>query len=476
MDAPPPPNIVFILSDDQGPWAMNCAGTSELHTPNLDRIAADGVRFTHFHCVSPVCSPARASILTGRIPSKHGVHDWLRAGDTSDIQLEPDGNGALIEYLAGQPAYTDVLAANGYVCGLSGKWHLGDSHHPQKSHTFWEVHAKGGSPYYNAPMIRDGEVHHEPGYVTEVITDHALTFLEKYGRGPAPFYLGIHHIAPHSPWGRDQHPHETWDRHYNESTFSANPDLPPHPWAKMLPWPTTPEKRREKLAGYYTAVEEMDKQIGRILDWLDENDQRENTLVVFTSDNGMSMGHHGLYGKGNASYPLNMYDEAVKVPTLIRHPGRISPGQVVDHLLSHYDIMPTLLDYVGVANPHADELPGRSFAPLLRGDALPDQRDVVVFDEYGPTRMIRTRDWKYVHRYLEGPNELYDMVNDPGETHNLADDPAQQERIVAMQERMQDWFTQHADPTMDGKTLPVIGQGQLGRVDSGETPEVLFSK
>ncbi len=149
------PNLLFILTDDQGYWAMGCAGNAEIHTPNLDRLAATGLRFEHFFCASPVCSPARASILTGRIPSQHGVQDFLRAGNSG--VYGPGDSG--IEYLHGQTAYTDLLAEQGYVCGLSGKWHLGYSEKPQKGFTFWDVHANGGGPYYKAPMIRDGKAY-----------------------------------------------------------------------------------------------------------------------------------------------------------------------------------------------------------------------------------------------------------------------------------------------------------------------------
>jgi arylsulfatase A-like enzyme len=124
-------NILFILSDDQGAWAMGCAGNDEIETPNLDRLAETGMRFENFFCASPVCSPARATLLTGRIPSQHGIHDWLAAGNTT-AAYEPERNGELTEYLVGQPGYTDYLAAAGYDCGISGKWHLGDSHHAQK--------------------------------------------------------------------------------------------------------------------------------------------------------------------------------------------------------------------------------------------------------------------------------------------------------------------------------------------------------
>ena len=185
------PNIMVILSDDQGSWAMGCAGNAEIRTPNLDASAASGVRFENFFCTSPVCSPARASLLTGRIPSQHGILDWIKEGNVGDQALE---------YLAGQPAYTDFLASHGYSCGISGKWHLGDSLKPQKSFTHWFVHQRGSGPYYNAPMIRDGRLKEEPGYVTDVITDDAPRFLEKCAQQDRPFYLSVHYTAPHTPW------------------------------------------------------------------------------------------------------------------------------------------------------------------------------------------------------------------------------------------------------------------------------------
>ncbi len=143
------PNIIFILSDDQGAWAMGCAGNDELTTPNLDRLAVTGIRFENFFCASPVCSPARASILTGQIPSQHGVQDFLRAGNSRFLpedRLE-------IEYLAGRRSYVETLAENGYDCALSGKWHLGNSGLPQLGFDYWNAHARGGGNYYRASMM-----------------------------------------------------------------------------------------------------------------------------------------------------------------------------------------------------------------------------------------------------------------------------------------------------------------------------------
>ncbi|MCI0837068.1 MAG: sulfatase-like hydrolase/transferase, partial [Chloroflexi bacterium] len=163
---------------------MNCAGTPELTTPNLDRLAATGVRFENFFCASPVCSPARATILTGQMPSQHGVQDFIRAGNSPTLP----GDGKRIQYLEGRTTYTEILAANGYDCGLSGKWHLGDSATPQAGFSFWNVHATGSGNYYRAPMFRapassissgqEAEQYTADGYVSDVITDNALGYLE----------------------------------------------------------------------------------------------------------------------------------------------------------------------------------------------------------------------------------------------------------------------------------------------------------
>ena len=158
------PNIILFQTDDQGFWALGAAGNPEIITPNMDRLAGEGVRFSNMFCTSPVCSPARASLLTGRIPSQHGIHDWIRRGNLSAEVASQLGernfgeDNAAIEYLAGMRGYTDILAENGYTCGLAGKWHMGDSLHPQKGFSFWHALPYGGSDYYDAPVIQDGQV------------------------------------------------------------------------------------------------------------------------------------------------------------------------------------------------------------------------------------------------------------------------------------------------------------------------------
>jgi arylsulfatase A-like enzyme len=461
------PNILFILSDDQGAWAMGCAGTTSLRTPNLDRLAEGGTRFENFFCVSPVCSPARASILTGRIPSAHGVHDWLRSGNLDRDLLEKRGvehtyggygsEDRPIQYLRGQTTYTDLLTEKGYTCALSGKWHLGDSLNPQHGFKYWYTIGRGGCEYCRPDMVENGEITVEKGrYVTDLITDKALSFLDELaGR---PFYLGVHYTAPHSPWGAEQHPVDLIAE-YDQSNFPEIPDVPDHPWSIQGRSQMGPS-RHDKLRGYFAAVSAMDKNIGRLLNALDEKGLRDDTLVIFCSDNGMNMGHHGIWGKGNGTFPQNMYDTSVKVPCIISYPGLVKPGSVCKDLVSAYDIFPTLVELLDLDTGSLNDLPGKSFLPLLQGNAAGD-REVVIFDEYGPVRMIRTEQWKYVHRYPYGPNELYNLNDDPGEEQNLVNEREHAGLIYELRGRMEKWFLRYADPRIDGTREEVSGAGQL---------------
>ncbi len=441
------PNIVFILTDDQGVWAAGCYGNPEIRTPNIDRIAATGMRFENFFVEVPVCSPSRATFLTGRICSQHGVQDWIREGNVG-----PDA----ASYLQDEVTYTDVLSANGWTCGLSGKWHLGNSQITQHGFSHWFVHQSGGGRYNDAPMVRNGELIEAPGYVTNVITDDALAFLDRHARDDDPFYLSVHYTAPHSPW--TGHPQEFVDS-YDACPFESCPQEPRHPWAISLT--TNCLGNREMLKGYFAAVTAMDADVGRLLDRLEALGIRENTLVVFVSDNGFSCGHHGFWGKGNGTYPLNMYENSVKVPFVVSQPGRIPEAYVQSAMVCSYDFMPTLLDYVDLPLPEGRNLPGHSFLPALLGESDDARDGVVIYDEYGDTRMVRTREWKYIHRYPDGPNELYNLVRDPDERNNRVDDPNQAARVTEMRKTLEDWFAQYVDPEKDGVGRGVSGSGQL---------------
>jgi choline-sulfatase len=458
------PNIVIFLADDHGAWALGSAGNHDVMTPNLDALAQQGTRFENFFCVSPVCSPARASLLTGRIPSAHGVLDWIRKGCIDDPEGAFRGKDRAIGYLDGYDGFTDYLAEAGYCCAFSGKWHLGDSARPQKGYEYWQAYAFGGGQYYNYEWLDAGKIVRKTRYVTDEITEQALTFLrERPAEDERPFLLSVHYTAPHSPWEEHQHPAELWER-YGDCSFAATPDLPRHPWqSPTAPYGFTPETRETNLRGYYSAITAMDAGIGRVLEELALQGLLEDSLVIFTSDNGMNMGHHGVWGKGNGTFPLNMYDTSVKVPFIASWPGQVPAGRLLQGLYSHYDVFPTLLELATVDNPLAEELPGRSFADaLISGEDRLDG-DVVVYDEYGPVRMIRNHAWKYVHRIPYGPHELYDLQNDPGETRNLVDRPEQQERVADMAAALRRWFSNYVDPAHDGAYEGVTGFGQIAR-------------
>lgn len=444
------PNIIFILADDMGYWSMGCAGNADAVTPSMDGMARRGILLENFFCASPVCSPARATLLTGRMPSYHGVLDWIDGGNMAA------GSQPAIQFLEGTAGYTDYLHRSGYQCAISGKWHLGDSALPQKGFEHWYVHQSGGGHYRNAPMIRDGLAIREPGYITHAITEDALDFLRR--RDPSrPFYLSVHYTAPHTPW-LEGHPQRYLEL-YRDCAFRSCPQLPRHPW--QIDFEEFRGDREKMLQGYFAAVSAMDEGVGQILCALDEMGLEENTLVIFTSDNGFNCGHHGIWGKGNGTNPLNLYDTSIKVPFLACMPGTVPAGVRLQGLYSAYDVFPTLLEFAGV--PHEEtRLPGRSFAAQLSGAPEPpcaDGESVVIYDEYGAARALRGRRWKYIRRWPSGPDELYDLASDPSECQNLVD-KADASLIHLLQNQMDNWFESHSCPKADGRFAGVTGAGQ----------------
>jgi arylsulfatase A-like enzyme len=189
---------------------------------------------------------------------------------------------------------------------------------------------------------------------------------------------------------------------------------------------------------------------------IDDLSLRQDTLIVFTSDHGFNFGHHGLVGKGNASTPRNMYDTSLLVPLIFSHPVRLRAKRQIDALVSVYDFLPTLLDYVGLPPPRQRNLPGQSYAPLLAGKRVSWKREV--YGEYGKVWMVRTEDWKYVHRYPDGPHELFDLKKDPAERVNLAGDPGVQGRALELLKRLKAWFARYAEPAADPVGPVVAGK------------------
>ncbi len=272
---------------------------------------------------------------------------------------------------------------------------------------------------------------------------------------------------------------------YRECPFESTPNVPPHPWAphanKTLDeWNSEPhegirfssakygliretwqEHRRESLTGYYAAITAMDADLGRILDKLEADGLMDDTMIIFTADNDMNMRHHGIWGKGSGTLPVNMYDSSIKIPGLFSCPGVIPEGQVCHEMVSHYDLYETILDMAEIPFKKPVEMPGVSFADLLRGETECVRDSVVIYDEYGPCRMIRTEEWKYVFRNPDGPNELYHLKVDPDENVNLVDDPAYEAVRQELGSQMGEWFSTYVDPRFDGSKENVCGRGQI---------------
>ncbi len=428
-----PPNVVFVMTDDHGAWASSPYGCSSLHTPNLERLAASGTRFTRAFSCTPVCSPSRMTYLTGLIPSQHGVQDWLMPEDST--------GPASHRFLASHTTYSEVIARAGYTMGMCGKWHMGEDEKAQAGFTFWATVPGGGGTYRNPQFVKNGQPLKYQGFKTDAVGDFAVEFLDQHH--DRPFFLQVPFYAPHTPY--DYAP-EQYREPYAHSTFPCFPNTPMNPWqntglAKMHDNPAA------KL-GYSALITGMDYNLGRILDRLEKHGVRDNTLVIFTADQGWNAGHHGVWGKGNGTVPLNMYEESLHIPLIWSFPGRIAEGKVIDPMVSNYDFFPTILDYLGIAAPHDNEKrPGRSYAAFLRGQS-PAWRNRLYF-EYEYVRGIRTENMKYIERTSEWPSELYDLESDPGEKHNAIDDPHQKKQIAALRQDLHRFFQQRGAPPLD---------------------------
>lgn len=434
------PNVLLVLTDDHAQWALGCYGNREIRSPSMDHLAATGVRMINAFTPSPVCSPARASLWTGKVPSQHGVHDYL-----GDAVVEAAGRPWMKDHVT----LADRFHREGYATGLVGKWHLGDSQHRPAGFDYWYI--KSGplagregyeSPWATAPRDLNR-------YNPHTLADHAVHFLRERDQS-VPFFLTVGFFATHSPWFG--HPERLVDS-YRNCSFDDIPSDPVHPFGSLTSEAryVTRDNRNESLAQYYAAVTEVDEQLGRVLDELDSQGATGNTVVVYTSDHGLNTGHHGIWGKGNGTHPYNMVEESIRVPLLIKAPGQSLAGQTRIEPVTHCDLHLTLLDLAGIL-PGPEELaplPGRSFLPLCRGEAMPDWPQIT-FGEYGDLRMARSGRYKLIMRFGRGDDELFDLADDPRETCNLATSPAHRSVFDDLRARLTSYFQRYEDPTLSG--------------------------
>lgn len=418
-DGPGRPNILFIMTDDQAPWALGEAVHPHAVTPHMDRIFKEGARLESMYTPTPVCSPSRATLMTSRYGTELGITDWIHPGNEPELGLDPD-----------TVVWPELLSDAGYSTGLVGKWHLGlpDRFHPTKMGFQYFMGFRGGGNSPSEPTLeKEGRTAQFRGFTPDILTDHALGFIRDHTQ--EAWVLSVHYRAPHAPWLPVHE--EDWDLFRN-----LDPQLP-HPDYPKLDVSRVKRMTREYLA----SVKSVDRNVGRMLDELDALGISENTIVIFTSDHGYNMGHNGIWHKGNGHWVLtdpppateniprgqrpNMYDHSLRVPTAIRWPARIQPGTVVEETLTFLDWYPTLLAMAGVALPQGVELRGRNFLPLLSGESIDWNNSL--FGQYSThhqsrthMRMWRTREWKLVRDFLNPErDELYHLSADPDESSNL---------------------------------------------------------
>ena len=438
------PNIVFVLVDDLRWDEIGVAGHPYASTPNIDRIAHEGAYFSRAFTTTPLCSPARATFLTGLYPHTNGITDNLARNEQSH-KLE---------------TFPKMLHAEGYDTAFIGKWHMGNDDSPRPGFSTW-AGMKGQGEALNPEMNIDGERRPFEGYVTDILTDLSVDFVTRPRQ--SPFLLYVSHKALHpnitqrddgssgpSPSGvpgfiaadrhKDRFADEPVLRRPNSGVAPTDRpalmrqigDLPPLSAATVTPEQTIHQRQEMLLA--------VDESVGRIVAAIDQLGELDNTIVVVTSDHGFWYGEHGLSNERRLAY-----EEALRIPMMIRYPERISAGLRPSDMVLSIDIAPTMLDLAGVTLP--DNLHGMSLVPILEGKN-PGWRSSFLVEYYSDTvferifrmgyKAVRTNRHKYIQYVdLEGMDELYDLSADPYELRNVIDDPSYAATLGEMQAELQ---------------------------------------
>ncbi len=437
------PNIVFIMSDDHAAHAISAYGSKLIKTPNIDRLATEGMKFENCFVTNSICTPSRAAILTGKYSHLNGVPVFNHI-DSS------------------QPMLQKYLQQAGYFTGMVGKWHLGgqNPYTPENGKPtgfdYWNI-LPGQGAYFDPLMIEMGERKKLAGYTTDIITDLAIQFVQKR---PAdkPFFLMYHHKAPHRNWQPDEKHRKqyenyeppipaTFDDDYKgKSDASRNAtmhidadlndtDLKMKPPAGLTGTALKKWKFTRYMQDYLACVQSVDDNIGRFLDYLDKNGLAENTIVVYTSDQGFFLGEHNFYDK------RFMYEESLRMPFLIRWPKQIKAGSVSQGMILNVDFAPTFLDAAGLKIPA--DMQGRSFMPLLAGKTPKGWRTSMYYRYYHPGHHnvaahygIRTMQHKLIYFHKLDQWEFYDLQKDPLEMRNEYGNPANAKLVASLKKEM----------------------------------------
>jgi choline-sulfatase len=443
------PNILVILTDDHGQWAQHAYGNSELRTPNLDRLAASGVRMDNAFTTCPVCSPARASFFTGRMPSQHGIHDYIEP----KYDFTHPG-------LTGQRLISEWLQAAGYRTGLVGKWHCGRNREPKPGFNRWFSHYFDQYPHFGAQRFSgEGRLVRENGRQSDLLSRRAVDFIRQ-ARTDQPYFLFVSYVDTHSP--HEQAP-EDLVALYRDATFRdiRRESLPPCHGRVRMGVNKDPKIERHRREEYYGAVSSIDRLVGELIDAVADKGELDNTLLVYTGDHGLNCGQHGIWEKGNSTWPQNFLEESVRIACTVSWPnGGVRRGATCPDFVNHCDLWATLLDAAGAAPSGRDAAevnsPGRSYLERLRGESRSDWRRTIV-SEYGNARMARTARYKLIRRYpFQGytyPDELYDLQEDPRETANRSGDEALRSVQADLGAEIDRFFAAYSIPGRTGLEL-----------------------
>jgi len=445
--APARPNIILIVIDDMG-WSDSAVyGSTFYQTPAIDRLAREGVRFTNFYAAGSVCSPTRASLMTGRYPARIGVTDWIGGEDAGLLQPPKNLDHLPLE----QETIGEAFTAAGYATGYIGKWHLGTGAYMPgaRGFAFTKAVNNAGQPaaYFfpykdekweavNVPDLGDGR---EGEYLTDRLTDEAIGFVER--RRDQPFFLVLSHYAVHTPLQAQADLKVKY-----ESKGAALYGKDPAPARSERDAFT---KVRQDHPTYAAMLESVDRSVGRVLESIDRLRLAENTVVVFVSDNGgLSTLLSPRANAPTANLPLRagkgwLYEGGIRVPAIIRGPGVKTPGRVIDAPAITNDLYPTLLALAGLPARPAQHLDGASLVPLLNNTG-PVTRDALFwhFPHYHgsgsrPSSAIRAGGWKLIEWLEDGRVELYNLARDPGESRDLA--AAESARAAQLKARLDAW-------------------------------------
>jgi arylsulfatase A-like enzyme len=420
------PNIVLIVIDDQRWDCMSCAGHPFLKTPNIDRIASEGAYFNNMFVTQPLCSPSRAAFLTGKYNHANGVINNTAAMGPISHKLD---------------TYAMHLRDAGYETAMIGKLHMGVDDTPRPGYDYWAVF-KGQGRYVDCPINIDGKVTPTSGYITDVLTDKTVDFIKKDHAGK-PFSIWLGHKAVHSPFTpADRHKDAFADeklpvRPNVADDDSGKPALK-RPVATMPadhPAYGVPDKLVRNQLRCLLAVDES---VGRVIKALEETGQLDNTLLVFTSDNGYFWNEHHLGDKRAA------YEESIRVPMVMRYPKLIKPGTKIDPMVLNIDLAPTFIELAN-AKP-IDGCHGQSLLPLLKGDNSAWRKSALFeyflekqYPNIETWQAIRTDRWKLIHyEKLHDMDELYDLQADPYEMKNLIHDPDSASQLEQLKKELAD--------------------------------------